>query len=233
MKIEKSDHVTMINFSNPMMCISSAILGGGINKNVISVANVTLSTDRYVPVSFMPDYCREIIKSFKCNPDSSVALLTSVPQKYLGQSADGKCIITAGLGNACELGPHRVWDEKNDEMIDYLPGTINCILVLDDCLSSSALVEIYGIVKLAIAEIVSIWSTYTGHMSFVGTPTDCVAVLCPNREQVDLHFTGIGTKIGADTVYLVRDALVNAISHRYAGFESYYNAGLKSDLNVS
>jgi len=224
MKIKKYEDKTLIAFSRPMKCISSAIWGGGMRKDILCVANVTIPQNINIPVRSMPSYSRNIVINNGYSSGQSVVLMTSVPQKYIGISDDFKCIVTAGLGNACSLAPETVWDESINDIVIYSPGTINCIIVLDDCLSSSAMVEGYGIAKLAIAEIISSWSNYVGMSTCVGTPTDCVALLCPKDLRKN-RFAGIGTKIGSDIVYSVRGALLNAIAYKYPGFE--YACGVR------
>lgn len=201
-----------------MKSISSAILGGGIKRDVLCIANATIPQDINVSVNLMPRYSSKIVADSGYPTSKSVVLLTSVPQKYIGVSDNGRCVATAGLGNACPLVPEMVWDESTNGLIKYSPGTINCIVVLDECLSSAAVVEGYGIAKLAIAEIISSWSRYVGMPSCVGTPTDCVALLCPKHARIN-KFAGVGTKIGADIVCMVREALLNSISHRYPEFK--------------
>jgi adenosylcobinamide amidohydrolase len=166
----------------------------------------------------MPDYCERVLGLQGEDSKKTVALLTSVPQMYLGQSACGKCLVTAGLGNASPLIPETVWDEKKDEMIVYSPGTINCILVLSDSLTQGALVEAYGMAKIAISEVVRFWSLCRGASVCVGTPTDCTALLCPQNGP-KIKFAGLGTKVGADVATLVVDAMTNAIRHRYPDFK--------------
>lgn len=219
MKLQKKQDETIVSFCEPMTSISSAILGGGIRRNITSVANITISKDLNVPASLMFDYCESVLDLAGVDSKNTVALLTSVPQIYLGQSACGKCLVTAGLGNACPLIPENVWDEKRDEMMVYRPGTINCILVLSDSLSQSALVEAYGMVKVAISEVVRFWSLCRGDYVYVGTPTDCTALFCPQNGP-KIKFAGLGTKIGADIVTSVVDAMTNAIRHRYPDFKN-------------
>lgn len=219
MTIIKDEDKTLVTFSRPMKSISSAILGGGIKRDVLCIANVTIPQDINISVSSMPNYSRKIITKSGYFAKNSVVLLTSVPQKYIGISTNGKCITTAGLGNACPLVPEMVWDEGIDGLVRYSPGTINCIVALYDCLTTAAMVEGYGVIKMAIAEIISSWSSYVGMQSCVGTPTDCVALLCPKHSVRINKFAGIGTKIGADIVYAVRESLLSSINYRYPEFK--------------
>ncbi len=221
MNIETRPDKTFISFSKQMTCISSAIFGGGIKKNILTVANVTIPTDLNVPVALMPDYCRKTISLSGYHPRSSVVLLTAVPQIYLGYSKCHRCLVTAGLSNVRPLIPKGiwkdVWDEKTGKFTPYSPGTINCIICLNDNLSSSALVEGYGIAKMTIAEVVKDWCKQNNKIPCVGTQTDCTALLCPQNGP-QLKFASLGTKISADISVMVRDATINAISHKYPNY---------------
>ncbi len=202
-----------------MTCLSSAIFGGGLKKNVRSIANVTLPKDLNVAVEQMPDYSRTTLEKIGHSGTSGIVLLTTVPQQYLGLSRNGRCLVTAGLGNACSLIPDNIWDEKKERELAYAPGTINCILVLEDSLEDSALVEGYGLAKMTIMEILQKWSIFQRRPACVGTPTDCLALLCP-QQGLRLKFAGLGTKVGADIVQMVREATTNALKHRYPDFRS-------------
>lgn len=217
----QKENQTVLRFPEPMVCISSAILGGGIKDNVRTVANATLSQDDYVPIDSMGDFCRDIISSCGFSADEAVVLLTSVPQKFLGQSDDGRCIATVGLGNACPLIPDLVWNEEGNKFQRYIPGTINCVITLNESLSPSALVEGYGVAKMAIAEIIGVWSSYRGINACFGTPTDCTAILSPQNGR-QMKFAGLSTKIGSDIVRLTREAVIDAITYKYEDFRDYY-----------
>ena len=214
MKLETEATKTFILFSKPMTCISSAIFGGGIKTNVSTIANITIPKDLEVSVDLMPDYCRKTLSLARQQVKTSVVLLTAVPQTYLGYSKCQKCFVTAGLGNVSPLNPEKVWDEKSNSIVSYLPGTINCIIVLDDSLTPSALIEGYGIAKMTIAEVIKEWCAAKKLPPGVGTTTDCTALLCP-KNGPKLRFAGLGTKVGSDISTMAREATVNAISHKY------------------
>jgi adenosylcobinamide amidohydrolase len=223
MNIENQPNKTFFSFSKPMCCISSAIFGGGIKNNVRTIANITVPTDLNVPVELMPDYCRKNLRLFGYKPKKSVVLLTAVPQIYLGHSKCHRCFVTAGLGNVRPLIPddkyREVWDEKAGKFTHYSPGTINCIICLDDSLCPSALVEGYGIAKMTIAEIVKDWCQQNHKSPCVGTQTDCTALLCPMTGP-QLKFASLGTRMGTDISVMVREATINTISHKYPSFLS-------------
>ena len=141
MQITLKENQTFISFSQPMKSIGSAIWGGGLKKDVRIVANTTIPQNLNVPIEKMPSFCQETLLQNGYSAKNGVVLLTAVPQKYLGQSKNKRCFVTAGLGNACPLIPKTIWDEKSNSTKTYTPGTINCILILTDCLSDSALIE--------------------------------------------------------------------------------------------
>jgi len=218
MNIENYPEKTIISFPFPMTCISSALLGGGIRKNVSTVINLTIPSNLKIPADSMSNYCEEVLCYLACVPDKSIALLTSVPQIYAGLSKSGECFTTVGLGNACKLIPDLVWDETDDKMVSYSPGTINCVIALNYNLSPSALVDGYGIAKIAIAEFVRSWSLFMGFPDFVGTPTDCVVLACLESGP-ELKFAGLGTKIAAEIVTMINEAMTQAVLHKYPDFK--------------
>ena len=219
MQITLKEDQTFISFSQPMKSIGSAIWGGGLKKDVLTVANITIPKNLNVPIEQMPNFCKETLTQNDYLAKNGVVLLTAVPQKYLGQSTNKRCFVTAGLGNVYPLIPKTIWDEKNNKTQIYTPGTINCILILDDCLNDQALVEGYGLAKIALAEIIREWSEYRNQAICVGTPTDCLTLLCPNSGP-QLRFAGLGTKIGVNLVQIVREATNNALRHKYPDFKS-------------
>ena len=218
MNIENYPEKTIISFPFPMTCISSAPFGGGIRKDVRTIANLTIPRNLKIPADGMPSYCEEVLGYLDCVVDKSIALLTAVPQIYFGQSKSGKCFATVGLGNACKIIPDNVWDEASEKMILYSPGTINCVVELNCNLSSSALVDAHGIAKIAIAEFVRGWSAFMNLPAYVGTPTDCVVLACL-QSGPEMKFAGLGTKIGADIVTMVNEAMTEAVLHKYPDFE--------------
>ena len=221
MNVIKKDNQTILRFPEPMFCISSAILGGGIRKKITTIANVTLSKDDYISIKSMKNFCKRSLTSNGYSSKDAVVLLTSVPQMFMGQSNDYSCVATVGLGNACCLDPEMVWNEEEEQFQRYNPGTINCILVLNNHLSYSAMIEGYGVAKMTIAEVIKAWSSYMGINSCVGTPTDCLAIVSASKGK-KLNFAGLSTKIGSDIVVKVREAILDAIAYKYNDFVNNY-----------
>lgn len=213
---QKTGNASIIRLKKSMIAISSAILNGGIRNNITAVINYTLG-EEFVEYETMEDFCRNVANQHDCDPDATIVLLTSVPQRYGEWSKDGACFITAGLSNAKTLfpPPSEIRDERK-----YRPDTINSISLLDESLTENALIECYGMVKLAIFTEMIMWSKETRQdQTRVGTPTDCAVVLCHDGKS-PLHFGGLCTKVGVSAAKSTRDSFRKAIRHKYESLRS-------------
>lgn len=214
-QIEQTDYLTVIRLENPMLCLSSAIFGGGLRliKNII---NCTLFNQHPEFPEEMLDFCRSLSSELNCCPNSTAILLTAVPQKYGLWSEPKNCFVTAGLSNAVPLFPKK---EKPREELVFSPGTINTVNLIPKALSETALIEVFGLVKIAIASVVSRWSFFfcKETAACVGTPTDCSLVACPFSEN-QLPFAGLNTEIGIETARNVSDTLSSVLSLKYPSF---------------
>ncbi|MDD4761487.1 MAG: adenosylcobinamide amidohydrolase [Candidatus Pacebacteria bacterium] len=215
-QVEQSDYLTIIRLKNPMLCLSSAVFGGGLRliKNII---NCTLSDQFLEFPEEMIDFCKNLAIKHDCCQQSTAVLLTAVPQKYGVWSESGYCFVTAGLGNAVPLLKKK--ENKVEEKLFCFPGTINTISLIPKALSETALIEAFGLVKISIASIVSQWSfaLYGEKNICVGTPTDCSLVICPLSKN-QLSFAGLNTEIGEETVKNISEALFSVISKKYPSF---------------
>ncbi len=209
-KVETEFETTVIKFSRPMRCISSAIFGGGI-RTIKSIVNYTLQEGECPDISEMKMFCHQILINFGLDPNFGVVLLTTVPQCSGVWSKD--CLVTAGLGNAVPIESEPVWDEEKSEYV-YNPGTINCIHIVSQNLSDQALVEANAMVRMSIAMQMIEWSSVYSNQVCVGTPTDCTAVISP-IEGPSLQFAGLATKVGFDLVRNTRLAFKRALAHKY------------------
>lgn len=210
MRIQSTPKATVVYFDDPMLCLSSAVFNGGI-RQIQNVINFTLTSER-PDFKEMPDFCSRICGRYDCNPKLTTILLTTVPQQYGGWSEKGSCFITAGLSTATPLFPEKVWDESQARGL--VPGTINSISIVPKALSENALIEAYGLVKMAIAQGIITWSRLHGKNDCVGTPTDRSVVVCPLSDS-PLHFAGLQTKVGVEIAKEVASALAKALIHKY------------------
>ncbi len=209
----RNEKFTVINFSEPMLAISNAIWGGGI-KEVGSVINYTLGPDEQVELADMKNFCVKTAESLRCTPKNTVVLLTAVPQNFGEWSLYRKCFMTVGIGNAVSLYPEEIFNEKGS--LECTPGTINSIHILDKTLTRGALVEAYGVARVAIADCLAEKNVTDerGHIC-VGTRTDCSVVLCPINGIPRLQFAGFGTAIGQRIIDETKDAFYEAFENRY------------------
>ncbi|MEX0918461.1 MAG: adenosylcobinamide amidohydrolase [Candidatus Paceibacterota bacterium] len=214
----ETEAVTGVRLFSPMLSISNAIFGGGL-RPVSAIINYSLQPGEYPEVEEMPEFCRSLATNLDCDPQTTVVMLTTVPQRYRGRSDDGSCLITAGLGNAVPLLPELEWDEREGAYA-YNPGTINTLIVSREALSSSALVEAYGTAKLGLSEAVRNWSdSYHPERELIGTPTDGLTIVCPDVDP-KLRFAGLGSRTGSELIRRIREAFNEALSHRYPEFNS-------------
>ena len=204
-------NVTVIQFDQLMLAISSAIFGGGM-REVDFVINYTL-TER-VEVEEMSTFCWHLAGSLGCDPERTIVLLTAVSQMHGAWSEDRKCFMTVGLGNAVSLFPEYIFNEQ--ESLVCTPGTINSIHIVGEALTESALVEAYGVAKIAIADSLAKKSVgdANGHPC-VATRTDCSVVFCPAYGEPPLQFAGSGTAIGQQIITSTQDAFDKAFKKKY------------------
>jgi adenosylcobinamide amidohydrolase len=197
-----------------MTCLSPAVYGGGI-RQVRHVINYTLG-DEWITYSNMPAACEAIAKRYDCDPRRTTVLLTAAWQSGCRWSSNKRTLATAGMGNAASLYPTETMEAA--ETADAV-GTINTVHVIDQTLTENALIEAYGIVKMAIADALR-RTGYTsvaaadGGAAAAGTPTDRSAIIC-SQQYAPLHFAGLKTRIASQLATQTYEALTSALADKY------------------
>jgi adenosylcobinamide amidohydrolase len=213
-RVEQTDHATVLHLAEDMTCLSPAVYGGGI-RQVRHVINYTLG-DEWITYANMPAACEAIAKRHNCDPRRTTVLLTAAWQSGCRWSADAQTMATAGIGNAASLyATHHI---EAAEAADAV-GTINTVHVLDQTLTENALIEAYGIVKMAIADVLRRTGCTSvdeadGGMVAAGTPTDRSAIVCSQR-HAPLHFAGLKTRVGVQLATQTNEALSSALTDKY------------------
>jgi len=121
-----------------------------------------------------------------------------------------ECFATVGLSNALAVGDPPTYEEH--------PGTINLIIVLNQSLSPSTLVEAVQIVTEAKVQglyAAKVKSTVTNALA-TGTGTDCVAIACPPGKPT-YQYCGKHTRLGELLGRVVGEAIEEGIQRTGIG----------------
>ncbi len=203
--IELDRQVLVLSSAQPLHCLSSAIVGGGIlDTRVILNRHVDKDYDERDPVSEMYAFARRrhIVPPF-------VGLMTAVPLEKARTAtfADGDLgvatVITAGCRNATAVGASQPFMRS--------PGTINVILLLDANLTPAAMVN--AVITATEAKTAVLGErrikTSNGYPA-TGTSTDAVVVACTGHGNL-LSYAGPATTAGWLIGRCVRQALQEAL----------------------
>jgi iron complex transport system ATP-binding protein len=112
-------------------------------------------------------------------------------------------MITAGVGNALTAGV--------SELVPFIPGTINIVVLVDAHLAAAALVNAIITATEAKAATLSACSIISsvGDLA-TGTSTDAVVIACTGRGPA-MPYAGPGTEIGYLIARSVRECLLQAL----------------------
>lgn len=181
----------------PMKTLSWALQGGGFHRSQ-KIAWVQVG-----PYDLTPDVCPQRFLQQKLkNIEAADALgfMTSAKIEHYMQveamvgGVTAVAVVTVGLGNALRAG--------DPNHLSPRVGTINCACLVDQALSSEAMLEAMVIsaeAKTAAVLESGIRSVMTGEPA-TGTGTDCHAIACPDRERATPYagkHTAVGSAIGA------------------------------------
>lgn len=197
------DHTLVVTFPTPYQVLSWAPLNGGLaeartilNHQVDVHAHSSLE-----PEAYLSSLARRLeVKS------PTVGLMTGVLIERLVRKVKQtaglllECFATVGISNALAVGDPATYNER--------PGTINIIVVCNQPLASSALVEAIQIVteaKVQALYAMKIRSTVSDALA-TGTGTDCIAVACPHGEPA-YQYCGKHTYLGELLGRVVGEAL--------------------------
>ncbi|HPN15154.1 MAG TPA: adenosylcobinamide amidohydrolase [bacterium] len=213
---------TLISFNRPMACLSWAPHNGGRRNGISHILNRTLPRNelRTLP-QLQADLARNLRDS-ALNPAAVVAMLTTVPQDYLGlaeREGSNEFMVTAactvGLGNALAPGEHAAYDEESGSQT-YRAGTINIMVFINRRLEECAALELSNIISLSKAAVMAdlrLTGRRHGRLK-LATGTDCNAVCWDPDHGVRLQYAGLHTRLAELTANAVRSAMLKSLSLR-------------------
>ncbi len=213
---------TLISFDRPMACLSWAPHNGGRRDGISHILNRTLPRNelRTLPL-LQADLIRDLSES-ELNPGTVVAMLTTVPQEYLGlathEGSNGfkvTAACTVGLGNALAPGEHAAYDEESGSQA-YRTGTINIMVLINRRLEECAALELSNTVSLSKASVMAdlgLTSRRHGRLK-LATGTDCNAVCWNPDHRISLQYAGLHTRLAELTANAVRSAMLASLALR-------------------
>lgn len=154
-------------FAEPMLAISSAIVGGGIGPASWAI-NVTVEPDysRMDPVEHLADVANSLGLTGR-----GLALMTAVDVSTRGTSTAGLVSLTATVGVRRPVWAH---DPDPADESTAGPGTINIVAVVPQLLGRGALVNAVATITEA-----KVQAMYDHGIAGTGTASDAVCLLCP------------------------------------------------------
>ncbi len=159
--------VLLWRLPEPVLSISSAVLGGGIGRcGWVVNASVPMSYDREDPA----EHLREIAAGLRLS-GPGVGLLTGVDVADVVAAEDGgvRLWATVGLGAPIQAAAPPV-----EALPEHAAGTVNVIAWVPRRLSEGALVNAVATITEAKAQALRELG-----LAATGTATDAVCVLCP------------------------------------------------------
>lgn len=213
--ISRIDNQTSIVFkiSGENHILSCAFWNGGYQENVKSVVNHTVDPKFLGDSADYNRYITEKVIEPNSLPESSVIMLTSVPQLNMAHELckdylPMRCFATAGTGNAVSVGEPAVWCEKQEF------GTVNILVAVDAAVTSSALTNLFMLATEAKTKVfheLGIKSANSFDLA-TGTGTDCITVVARKPASKNtFQFAGSHTKLGEYVGRLVVKTLKDAI----------------------
>ena len=171
-----SPQVLWLSSQEPLDCLSSALVGGGLNRTR-HILNMHVDKD-YAgpdPVSDLESCAHQVGIQEGFIGLMTAVMLEKVKIDWQQQDGLGVCaIVTAGLANASAAGISAPAGPQ--------PGTINTILLIDGILTPAALVNAVITATEAKCAVLRRLDTRTpdGHPA-TGTSTDAIVVASTNR----------------------------------------------------
>jgi adenosylcobinamide amidohydrolase len=186
------DRTLVVTFPTSYQVLSWAPLNGGLVE-ARAILNHQVDIHEY-PTLEPAVYLSSLAQRLQVE-EPVVGLMTGVRMDRLVRKVihtNGlqlECFATVGLSNALAVGDPPTYEEHT--------GTINLIVVLNQALSPSALIEAVQIATEAKVQglyAAKVKSTVTDTLA-TGTGTDCVAVACPPGEPI-YQYCGKHTRLG-------------------------------------
>lgn len=212
--VKVRDRTFVVTFPTLYRVLSWAPLGGGLVEGR-TIVNHQVNTNEYETLE--PEtFLRGLARQLKLDPPV-IGLMTGVLMERLVRRViqhDGlmiECFATVGLSNALAAGDPATYEERL--------GTINLIAVVNQPLTSTALIEAIQIVTEArVRTLYAVGVKSTVSEAFAtGTGTDCIAVACPTGEPT-YRYCGKHTCLGELLGRVVGEAMVEGLEQ--AGYLS-------------
>jgi adenosylcobinamide kinase/adenosylcobinamide-phosphate guanylyltransferase len=189
------ERTLIVTLAKPYRVLSWAPLGGGMRRATI-VGNHQVATNDRAATESPKRYLSQLIRLMKYDPAQSVMMMTGVDIRrvriarvvHRGTIVQAWC--TAGCSNALRVGDPATVENR-------APGTINIIVVVNEPMSSPALIEAMQLaVEARVATMLAaeIKSTVSG-AGATGTGTDCIAIAAPISRR-SLKYCGKHTRLG-------------------------------------
>lgn len=218
----KTDRHTVLRFSQPQFCLSSAVLLGGFST-ISDFLNLRVDVD--APFSEPAEQTLLRYATAEQLGTDCLAMMTAASMNSFriaqAKSSDVTftVLLTSGLGNARRAG-----EESDGPAMAYscsvpdLPlGTINIILHCDKPLSPAAMAEALMMVTEAKAAILQDLQVISSKSSVLatGTGTDSIAIVCPKNRKYEntIPFVGKHLHLGQQLARAVIVALRSAIEY--------------------
>ncbi len=213
LRVRQYERWLVASFSEPVRTCSWAIVRGGLNDATVVAWHQIVNDELRPPVQPRHLLERRLTEQ---RLGGAVGLLTSRDlRRYEDVTSQhgalhGRCIATAGLGNAGRAG--------DAAHVAGRIGTINILVFIAAALSDEALLEASAIATEAKAAAVlasGVTSRVSGRPA-TGTGTDCVVITCPRARagQRLARYAGKHTAVGA----VVGDAVERAVSRGVAAW---------------
>lgn len=219
--IENTPEYTALYFDRPVSTVSWAPFGGGRRDGIRYVINRTLAKNSLHTIPQLLEDTEQLILSRGMQKDSTVAMLTTASQNYLGRAYfRGKkgllisAFATVGLSNAVAPGEHAAYDEESGQ--DMIPaGTINLIVAIERSLTENAALELIHTMAIAKASVmVELGLVNRNGKIKLATGTDCEVLCWDSSHETSLQFAGLHTRLAEHVSLAVRGAMLESLAKR-------------------
>jgi len=124
------------------------------------------------------------------------------------------CLATGGTGNALRSGVDAANYVERNGRFEYVPGTINMIILFNAALSSGAMARAIITAteaKTAALQELNVKSAYSPQLQATGTGTDNIIIVSGRDSETPLRWTGGHTKLGELIGVSARLAVIEAL----------------------
>lgn len=166
-------------------------------------------------------YCKGVVEDLGHDPNTSIVMLTAVPQQFLQQETltdktSGlmvRVFSTAGMGNALAPGDAAKYNEEVDRT-SHTCGTINIVVFINKRLSAKAMLELSQVITMAKSAAMideRVMSTQSDKPA-LGTGTDCMTIVSLRNQVAELQLAGMHTRLAELVAHAVKTTITRAIS---------------------